>query len=41
MFVAGTAAVAATTTQTIGCGPKRTPNQQKPYGAPPADPIWV
>lgn len=38
IFVAGTALVATAAT---GCGPKKNPNHQKPYGAPPADPLLV
>lgn len=46
LFVAGTAIVAASA---VGCGPDKpqpqpppnNPNLNKPYGAPPADPIFV
>jgi hypothetical protein len=44
MFVAGAALVASAVAATSGCGdrPKpRDPNLQKPYGAPPADPVFV
>ncbi len=39
MFVASTALVTAAAA--AGCGPCKPPNHQKPYGAPPADPIFV
>lgn len=44
LFVAGTAIVAASATAAVGCGPDKpppNPNLNKPYGAPPADPIFV
>ncbi len=44
LFVAGTAIVAASATAAVGCGPDKpppNPNLNKPYGAPPADPLLV
>lgn len=44
MFVAGTAVAAAALAGGAGCGPEKpkpNPNLQKPYGAPPAEPVWV
>jgi hypothetical protein len=42
LFVAGTALVASAA---AGCGPDKPkpgdPNTQKPYGAPPANPVFV
>lgn len=44
MFVAGTAVAAAALAGGAGCGPEKpkpNPNLQKPYGAPPAEPVWA